>query len=255
MNSFVCEIIQNTHINKEYFILQFAWEHHAPKAGQFFMLKPVRSCVFLPRPISVFEYNADSKVLKFLISKLGKGTEELYYMPPGERVILTGPLGNAWADFLPETGKAALVGGSAGVAPLAALTAEIPGYHFHFYAGFKNGFREKEEENAVLGSAANARKLIITAEDGRNAHYGLILDFLFEPASYDVIFGCGSPNMLNALKKKCESKNVPCFLSMENRFACGTGACLGCVIPTKKGNRRCCKEGPIFSSQEIIFHE
>ena len=253
--SVVCELAANLHVNGEIFIMHFNWDGHAPRAGQFFMLRPLRSSVFLPRPISVFEYNGEQKFLKFLIAKRGKGTEELSHLQAGEKVQLTGPLGNAWADFLPESGKAALVGGSVGVAPLAALMAEKPGYLFHFFAGFRQGFREKEEENAVLGFAVNAKKLVIAAEDGRNALGGRITDFLFEPENYDVLFACGPGAMLQAVKKKCEQKSVPCFLSLESRFACGVGACLGCTIRTVKGNRRCCADGPIFPAGDILFDE
>ena len=253
--SLVCELRSNLSVTNEYFILQFSWDSSSPKAGQFFMIRPVRSSVFLPRPISIFEYDKDRKIVKFLIQKKGKGTEELFNLQTGEKVQLTGPLGNCWSDFLPENGKAALVGGSAGVAPLAALVAEKPDYYFHFFAGFRKGFREKEHENAIMGSALKAKKFSIAAEDGGNALNGRIVDFIFQPEDFDVIFGCGPLPMLNALKKKCEAKNVPCFLSMESRFACGVGACLGCTIHTSGGNRRCCKEGPIFSAGEITFND
>jgi NAD(P)H-flavin reductase len=84
--SLICELINNTRINEEFFILQFIWENPAPKAGQFFMLKPLRNSVFLPRPISIFEYNHEQKTVKFLISKRGKGTEDLFNLYPGEKV-------------------------------------------------------------------------------------------------------------------------------------------------------------------------
>jgi len=251
----LCELAANTVVNKELFILQFNWDGLAPKAGQFFMLKAQRSSVFLPRPISVFEYSAQQGVLKFLISKRGTGTIELSQLQAGEKVQLTGPFGNSWADFLPESGKAALVAGGVGAAPLAALAAEKTDFEFHFFAGFKTGFRDKEEENLVLGSTVNAKKLVITAEDGRNALNGKITDYLFEPESYDIIFGCGPVPMLRALKKKCEGKNVKCFVSIERRMACGAGVCLGCTVHTVKGNRRCCKDGPIFDAWEITFDE
>ena len=255
MTSTVCELISNKPITGEYFILQFSWEHSPPKAGQFFMMKPVRSSVFLPRPISIFEYNAQQKRLKFLIAKRGRGTLELSGLQAGDKVLLTGPAGNAWADFLPENGKAALVGGSVGIAPLSALVGERPGFVFHLFAGFRQGFRGKEEEDLILGSGINAKKYVITAEDGRNALIGRITDFLYEPENYDIIFGCGPVQMLNALKKKCAAKNVPCFLSLESRFGCGVGACLGCTIKTVNGNSCCCKHGPIFPAGELIFDE
>ncbi|MCL2181065.1 MAG: dihydroorotate dehydrogenase electron transfer subunit [Treponema sp.] len=253
--SIVCDLVSNTSINGDFFILQYRWEGEAPRAGQYFMLKPLRSCVFLPRPISVFGFDNEAKMLRFLIFKRGKGTEELYNLVQGEKTLLTGPLGNAWADFLPESGRAALVGGSAGVAPLAALAAEKPDFYFEFFAGFKNGFFDKGQENAVLGSALKTKNIVVAAEDGRNAQYGQILDFIKNPEFYDVIFACGSIPMLAALKRKCQPKKVPCFISMETVFACGVGACLGCTVQTVNGNRRCCKDGPIFDSQEIIFND
>ena len=176
-------------------------------------------------------------------------------MQSGEFAELIGPLGNTWADYLPESGKVALVGGSVGIAPLAALVAEKPDFFFHFYAGFKFGFREKEEENMMLGAAVNAKKIVITAEDGRNALIGNIVDFIFEPQNYDAIFSCGSLQMLKAVKKKCSTKDIKCYLSMESRMACGIGACLGCTVRTKKGNRSCCADGPIFPAEEINFDE
>jgi len=253
--SVLCELAANIKVNSEIFILHFNWNGPPPMAGQFFMIKPDRSSVFLMRPIGVFEYVSTQNLIKFLIAKKGTGTQELSLLQPGEKARLTGPLGNAWADFLPENGKAALVGGSAGVAPLAALTAEKPDYNFHFYAGFKNGFDKKDEEDAVLGFALNAKKLVISAEDGKNAACGRIIDFINEQENYDVIFACGSVQMLKAIKEKFVPKKIPCYVSMESRMACGTGACLGCTIRTLKGGRRCCTDGPIFSAGDIIFDE
>ena len=256
MTADVHELIDNQFINDNFFILHFKYDNPAvPRAGQFFMMKPVRSSVFLQRPISVFEYDEETKTLKFLITRRGRGTQELSELRPGDKVFMTGPLGNAWADFLPksETVKAAFVSGSVGIAPLAALAAEKPDLSFDLYAGFKYGFCLKEEENAVLGHGVNAGKIVTTAEDGVNANCGLVTDFIDNMESYDVIFGCGSVQMLQALRKKCDTKKDSCFISMESRFACGVGTCLGCSINTVKGNRCCCKHGPIFPMKDIIF--
>jgi len=254
-NSLISELVYNLSVNEEFFVLHFIWNGSTPKAGQFFMIKPLRASTFLPRPLGVFEYNADQKVVKFLISRRGKGTIELSQLVIGEKVQLTGPLGNSWSEFLPENGKAGLIGGSAGVAPLAALVAEKPDYNFHFFAGFRQGFREKTEEDAVLGSAVKSKKLIISAEDGKNALIGRIIDFVVDMGSFDVFFSCGPLPMLKAVKKKCETIGVKCFLSMESRFACGVGACLGCTVRTISGSKRCCKDGPIFPASEVIFDE
>ena len=253
--SMICELVNITLINDEFFTLQFIWNGAAAEAGQFFMLKPLRASTFLPRPFGIFEYNSDQKTVKFLISRKGTGTIELSKMVIGEKAQLTGPLGNTWAAFLPENGKAALVGGSAGVAPLAALVSEKPDYNFHFFAGFRQGFREKFEEDAVLGAAVKAKKLLISAEDGKNALIGRITDFIVDIESFDIVFSCGPIPMMKAVKQKCESKYVKCYISMERRFACGVGVCLGCTIHTSGGNKRCCKDGPIFPSSEVVFDE
>jgi len=254
-NSLICELVNNISINDEFFVLHIIWNGAPAKPGQFFMLKPLRASTFLPRPISVQEYNADQRVVKFLISRRGKGTIELSQLVVGEKVQLTGPLGNSWLDFLPENGKAGLIGGSAGVAPLAALVSEKPDYNFHFFAGFRQGFREKFEEDAVLGGAIKSKKLIISAEDGKNALIGRITDFIVDMGSFDVFFSCGPLPLLKAVKKKCEANSVRCFVSMESRFACGVGVCLGCTVHTHSGRKRCCKDGPIFSASEVKFDE
>ena len=256
MTSVVCELIGNHHINHEYFVLQIRWDFAAPKAGQFFMMKPLRSNVFLQRPISVYEYNERDKLLKFLISKRGKGTIELSQLPEGEKLLLTGPIGNSWEEFLPENGgRAALVSGSVGIAPMSCLISEKPDYEFHLFAGFKKGFCNKEEENSVLGQGVKAKKVIITCEDGVNGLSGRVTDFLFEIEKYEVVFGCGPITMLCALKKRLEPKKTACFISLESRFACGVGACHGCTIKTVKGSRCCCKHGPIFPAKDILFDE
>jgi len=253
--SVMCELTANHPVDGDTFVLHCTWKGHAPKAGQFFMIKPARFSYFLPRPIGIFEFNPVQNVVKFLITRHGKGTEELSRVQAGDKMQLIGPLGNAWTDFLPENGRAALIGGGAGVAPLAALVAEKPDYNFHFYAGFKTGFRDKEQEDAMLGAGKNAKKVVVSAEDGINALNGRIVEFLFEPEKYDVILGCGPFEMLDALMKRCKKRNIPCFVSMESRMACGVGACLGCTIRTVKGNRRCCADGPIFSSEDLIVNE
>ena len=258
MKSELRELIGNDKINDEFFIPRFSWEGPPPKAGQFFMIKPEYSSVFLPRPFGFFEYIASEKEIAFLIARKGRGTEELAKARPGARATLTGPLGRSWADFLPLDSKdvfhkIALISGGAGIAPLAALVAEKPNYDFHFYAGFKNGFEDGKERDALLGSAAKAGKLVVTAEDGKNAQRGLALDLFPKEEDYDVILACGPAPMLKAVRELSLSRNIPCYLSMEIRMACGVGACRGCVIHAENGNRRCCADGPIFSAKEIIF--
>ena len=277
-----CELIGNTPINREIFRLDFVWPGPAPRAGQFFMVKPKRSSVFLGRPISAALWAPaaedddfirrkvrgqkspyqrhltaqflNSNTVKFLIARRGRGTEELSDMRPGEEAELTGPLGNAWVDFLSAgTKPAALVGGGVGIAPLEALAAEQPEGNFDFYAGFRTGFRNIEERYALLGpTILEANKLIVAAENGKDGLRGRIPDFL-EPEKYRAVCACGPEPMLKAVAARCKAAVVPCFVSLERRMACGVGACLGCTVATVNGNPRCCADGPIFPAEALIF--
>jgi len=257
---FFCKLIHNTPINAEIFSLDFAWPGAAPRAGQFFMIKPKRSSLFLPRPISAAFWDPSLKFIRFLIARRGKGTGELAELHIGEEAALMGPLGNAWDDFLsPSASKPhgekpiALIGGGAGIAPLEALAAELSGNRFDFYAGFKTGFRNPEEKIGLLGPAlAGSASLIIAAENGEEGLKGLITDFL-NPADYSAVCACGPEAMLRTAAEKCAAAGILCYVSLERRMACGVGACLGCTAATAKGNRRCCADGPIFPAAEVFF--
>jgi NAD(P)H-flavin reductase len=287
-----CELLYNTFINNEIIRLDFVWPGPAPGAGQFFMVKPKRSSVFLPRPISLANWQPASKddnynyrrikkeetpflrylrgkflesnTVSFLIARKGKMTNEMAAMQSGEEAELTGPLGNTWMNFLPrkripDSKLIALVSGGIGIAPLNALLCEKPEYGFVMHAGFRKGFRNYEEKAAFLGAAAyGAANFVIATENGKDVkkeeakHKGLITDFL-EPEQYAAVCACGPEAMLRAAAEKCAARGVPCYVSLERHMACGVGACLGCTVATTKGNRRCCADGPIFPAEELFF--
>ena len=261
-----CKVIQNTLINKEMFRLEFSWPGSILRAGQFVMVKPQRSAVFLPRPISV-EFWKDN-VIGLLIQHKGRGTEELAGLQSGEEAELIGPLGNAWADFLPAVSgskargikQIALIGGGVGIAPLVALSCELPKGSFDFYAGFRTAFCSQEEKELLLGqSLAGASQLVISAEEitdtssdiNENIRHGRIPDFL-DPDDYAAVCACGPEAMLRIVAEKCDAAEVPCYVSLERHMACGVGACLGCTVATTEGNRRCCADGPVFPASEVF---
>ncbi|MDR2485677.1 MAG: dihydroorotate dehydrogenase electron transfer subunit [Treponema sp.] len=244
----LCELLHNTALNETVCRLEFRWAGSIPRAGQFFMIRPERTSVFLGRPISAAGWNsgASSPSVHFLIAKRGRGTEELTRINPGERAELIGPLGNAWGDLLPNEGPIALVGGGAGVAPMTAFAGELGDRAYDFYGGFKSASFGLESVHPL--------SLIIAGEDGSAGRRGRISDFL-EPAKYRAVYACGPEPMLKAVAGSCNKAGVPCFVSLERRMACGVGACLGCTIKTVWGSRRCCADGPIFNAAEVIFDE
>lgn len=261
--SMLCELINNNSITNDIFQLDFIWPQNAqagfaaPRAGQFFMIKPKKSAVFLGRPISMSQF-LESNTVRFLVAVRGKGTLELSSMRSGEEAELIGPLGNSWEDFLPAPAKnekpIALIGGGIGVAPLLSLLCEESEYTFDLYAGFKNVLNSVQKDLLLGAAFIKAENTIIAAENSKEGHKGFITDFV-KPENYAAICACGPEPMLKTIAVKCAASGVPCFISMERQMACGVGACLGCTITTVNGNRRCCADGPVFNSQEVIFNE
>ena len=279
--SYRCECINYVFVAGDIVSLEFLWPGPAPRGGQFFLIKPRRTGVFLGRPISAagFKFaarqsidiressdrrqktdktikfdrrkNADRRlgddvVLRFIIARRGNGSRDLVDMRPGEEAELIGPLGNCWPHADVPPGPIALISGGIGIAPLLAVVPELGKRPYDFYAGFKTGSYGLEN--------LKPRALITSTEDGSQGVKGRIPDF-FTPLGYSAVFACGPESMLKMIAKGCTSGGVPCFISIEKNMACGLGACLGCSIKTSLGNRRCCTDGPIFNAEEIYFEE
>lgn len=233
-----------------------------PVPGQFFMLRARPSGVLLGRPISVYTSQADS--LTFLILKKGAGTAELCALRAGDSLDLVGPVGNRFLtpaelarDGLPPFDpsaaaagidpslRVALIGGGIGIAPVAGFALTLPEKSFDFFASFRS------TPYGLDGLAERARQLHITTEDGSAGVKGMA-SAVFQPSSYDLVYACGPTAMLVWLRSAC--MNGPAaWLSLEQRMACGAGACLGCTIRTASGNRRCCVDGPVFLASEVLF--
>lgn len=224
-----------------------------PAAGQFYMLHAIRSDLLLGRPISIYhsEKRADGSVeLSFLILLKGKGTRELCSLEPGDKLNLIGPCGNRFP--MPENGagKVLIIGGGIGVAPVAGFAETLTNVSYDFYASFKSGSYGLEN--------VKAEKLVITTDDGSVGVHGMLPAALTEDVlregGYSAVYACGPTPMLAYIQKICKSVGVKCWLSMEAHMACGVGVCLGCVIDTTEGKKRCCKEGPVFDGDILIFN-
>ena len=240
---FLCECTKASILSEDTVSLEFKWPGPAPLGGQFFLIKPRRTSVFLGRPISVAGFKAGT--LRFLIARRGRGSTELAEMRPGEKAELTGPLGNSWpVDNLTKTKPIALVSGGVGIASLLMLANKMGKNPVDFYAGFRR---------ASFGlESIKARTLIVSTENGSEGKKGRILDF-FKAQSYGTVFGCGPEPMLKALADICIAAGIHCFLSIERHMACGVGACLACKVKTARGNLNCCVDGPIFKAEELCF--
>ncbi len=221
-----------------------------PLPGQFYMLRAERSGVLLGRPVSVFhvEERGDEIEVQFLILVKGRGTRELCALKAGDAVLMLGPVGNTFPA--PETDtKVCIAGGGIGVAPVAAFAETLPPGSYDFFASFKSGSYGLEH--------IRPEKLIITTDDGSEGVHGMLPAALTEDAlragGYGAVYACGPAPMLSYVKRIAESAGIPCYISMESRMACGMGVCLGCTIHTSEGNKRCCKDGPVFDSRILEF--
>ncbi len=221
-----------------------------PKAGQFYLLRCVKSGLLLGRPISVYHSDFDESsgtlCVEFLILRKGKGTEELCGLNKKDDVEIIGPLGNYW-PVPDENSKIAIFGGGVGVAPVAGFASTLKPKSYDFYAAFKSGSYGLEHVDAA--------NLVVTTDDGSVGIKGMITAAV-DAASikkYDAVYACGPAPMLSYIKKITEEAGVQCWLSLEKRMACGLGACLGCTVKTSEGNKRCCKDGPVFDARILDF--
>lgn len=218
------------------------------KAGQFISLYCQDGSRLLPRPISICQIDAEDNALRIVYRVVGKGTEEFSALRTGRQIEIVGPLGNGF----PRKGKKAfLIGGGIGIPPLLQLAKELD-CEKQIILGYQDE-PFLQEEFRKLG------KVYISTEDGSYGTEGNVLDAITQNGlTADIIYACGPTPMLRAIKGYAAEKKIECWLSMEERMACGIGACLACVCKSREKdghtnvhNKRICKEGPVFRAEEV----
>ncbi len=220
--------------------------------GQFISVYSNDSGRMLPRPISICETDPEKNAVRIVYRVAGKGTEEFSRCVAGDTLEILGPLGNGFPlDRCPEGKKAFLIGGGIGVPPMVELSKRIRG-QVQVVAGYRDELFLQQE------LSANGTMYVAT-EDGSVGTKGNVIDCIRENGlTADVIYACGPTPMLRALKSYAAENNIECWLSLEERMACGIGACLACVCKSKEvdhhsnvHNKRICKEGPVFAAEDI----
>lgn len=227
-------------------IYKLVVEHnHEVKAGQFYMLKP--KSALLGRPISVCEVNGNN--VSFLYAVVGAGTNEFMELKAGENIEVIGPLGNGF-DVTKDYGRVALVGGGIGIAPMLELGKKLrenfPNIKMDLYGGFR------DEPYLVDEIAKYADEVFVTTNSGNYGTKGFVTDVI-DLNKYDTVLCCGPEVMMKKVVEICKEKGTKVYVSMEKHMACGVGACLVCTCKTKEGNKRTCKDGPVFDGYDIEF--
>jgi dihydroorotate dehydrogenase (NAD+) catalytic subunit len=237
----------------------------APEPGQFYMLASGQSWgegggrPFLPRAISVAETApAKSGVrLDFLVEGVGPGTDRLCELEEGEGVWVTGPLGNSFStpkQVNPEAAGAILVGGGIGIAPMAIWRRHLVerGIPLRVLLGFRNEEHSGGLQELFCAGDTLCPDVRLATEDGHAGHQGYITDLLAtmlagDDAASAVVYSCGPPAMLEAVRALCEEHDVAYQLADESPMACGFGACYGCAVPKPGGGYlRLCVDGPVI---------
>ncbi len=203
----------------------------------------------LRRPISIFSVDPEKKTLSIIYKDLGEGTHIMSKVKSGEYLNFLGPLGNGFP--LKQHGRTvALVGGGVGVPPLYELGKNLHKEGTEIITIL--GFRDIESVFA-LDEFKTLGQVFIATEDGTMGTEGFVTKVLDElELEFDTIYACGPKVMLKALDLKYKDTKMGYF-SFEERMACGTGACYGCMIETQHGLKRVCKDGPVFSMGEVIY--
>lgn len=222
------------------------------KPGQFISVYSNDKSRVLPRPISICEIDCEKGALRIVYRVVGKGTEEFSKAKAGDSFEILGPLGNGFPLEEAKGKKVLMVGGGIGVPPMLQTAKEIEGEAI-IVSGYRNQDLFLKEELEAAGT------LFIATEDGSVGTKGNVVDAIREnKIEADIMFACGPKPMLRALKEYALEKGMPCWISMEEKMACGIGACLACVCQSKEvdshshvHNKRICKDGPVFLSTEV----
>ena len=246
----VCEILEKEELAKGIFsfVVSAGELAKAAKPGQFAnILVPGKT---LRRPISICEIDKEKETLRFVFEIRGEGTEQLSQYQVGDSFDILAPLGNGFQ--LGDTNRKALfVGGGIGVPPLLQGAKQ-----FGANATVVLGFRNKDAMILREDFQAAGCNVIVATDDGSFGHHGLVTDCLSDVEA-DVIFACGPMPMLKALCRVAEERGIECQISLEERMACGIGACLGCACKMKRddgseGYGHVCKDGPVFDYRKLM---
>lgn len=237
----------------------FSFEIYCPevaeeaKCGQFVHIR-VPSCT-LRRPISICEANRADGTLRIVFEIRGAGTEKLAELNKGDFIDMIAPLGNGFTvKELPEGKRAIVVGGGIGVPPMLQTAKSYK------KATAILGFRSFDRVILKRDFEANGIETIICTDDGSVGYHGVVSDPLsreLEKGDVGAVFACGPKPMLASVMRLAKEHGVFCEISLEERMACGVGACVGCVCRIMRGGEekllRVCKDGPVFNAEEVIL--
>ena len=250
------EILSQERIAKDIYSMWIRTEAaETAQPGQFISMYTNDGSKLLPRPISICETDREAGSLRVVYRVTGKntGTEIFSQMKAGDTIPVIGPLGNGFPYERAEGKRVFLMGGGIGVPPVLELAKRMKCDRKQIVVGYR------DEETFLRDEFEQNGEVYISTDDGSVGTKGNVMDAIRENAlEADIIYACGPTPMLRAIKKYAEENGIECYISLEERMACGIGACLACVCQSKEKdehsnvhNKRICKDGPVFLSTEV----
>lgn len=225
--------------------------------GQFFNIAcrfPGSFDPLLRRPYSVYRADREHSSLTFLVRPFGRGSAWLAERAPGETLDMLGPLGN-WYAIPPRSQRLLMLAGGVGVAPLVMLSddAAAQGLDIVFVMG-------AADEHGLLPASElrGSIEYLVATDDGSRGHRGLATEIISDYVAWaDQIYACGPEPMYRTLRAVADPLRIhrrpKVQISVERGMACGLGACLGCVVETRRGMIASCVQGPVFDLDEVVM--
>lgn len=247
-------VVSNEKLGDKHILVKLTSSSPLPemRPGQFAEVRVDNSpTTFLRRPISIHFVDRSKNELWLLIQLVGDGTRKLATLVAGDKLNLVLPLGNGFSDPNDNQKSLLLVGGGVGVAPLLELGNYLKqkGFQPTFLLGARSG-----KDLLQMEHYERVGRVLVTTEDGTLGEKGFVTNHsALTKEKFDKIYSCGPTPMMKAVAAFAAKNGIDCEVSLENKMACGLGACLCCVTETKVGHKCVCSDGPVFNIKDLTW--
>ena len=242
-----CTVVEAVRLNAFAYSFTLEAEGMTPEGPDQFVHVKCGHSRLLRRPISICDW--EENLLRIVFEVRGEGTEWLSRRKAGDRLDVLGPLGRGFR--MDREGRYLLVGGGIGVPPMLGCAKWTAGRSTAVL-----GFRSADRAMLSEDFQKSCKEIFLCSDDGSIGRHGFVdaqvRDILEKDKDFTAVLACGPKPMLKNVAAVAAGFGVPCQVSMEERMACGVGACLGCAIQMADGTmKHVCKDGPVFNAEEV----